>query len=166
LEPNALPLRLVPARRAGEDRGTCSRLPEDDMHIVLAAKPDADQPWITDAVARLAKQTAATVSVLAVDQVELERFSAAPRSVFLQGAREAVDAAVRRLAEAGVEAQGTVLSGRPLERIIEFAEQQQADVIMVGASTRPAMAERLLGSVPLQLIEKSSRPVLVVTHPS
>jgi nucleotide-binding universal stress UspA family protein len=136
------------------------------MHIVLAAKPDADQPWITDAVARLAKQTAATVSVLAVDQVELERFSAAPRSVFLQGAREAVDAAVRRLAEAGVEAQGTVLSGRPLERIIEFAEQQQADVIMVGASTRPAMAERLLGSVPLQLIEKSSRPVLVVTHPS
>ncbi|WP_158647134.1 universal stress protein [Actinoplanes sp. ATCC 53533] len=136
------------------------------MHIVLAAKPDADQPWITDAVARLAKQTAATVSVLAVDQVELERFSAAPRSLFLQGAREAVDAAVRRLAEAGVEAQGTVLSGRPLERIIEFAEQQQADVIMVGASTRPAMAERLLGSVPLQLIEKSSRPVLVVTHPS
>lgn len=136
------------------------------MHIVLAAKPDADQPWITDAVARLAKQTAAVVSVLAVDQVELERFSAAPRSVFLQGAREAVDAAVRRLAEAGVEAQGTVLSGRPLERIIEFAEQQQADVIMVGASTRPAMAERLLGSVPLQLIEKSSRPVLVVTHPS
>jgi len=136
------------------------------MHIVLAAKPDADQPWITDAVARLAKQTAATVSVVAVDEVELERFSAAPRSVFLQGAREAVDAAVRRLAEAGVEAQGTVLSGRPLERIIEFAEQQQADVVMVGASTRPAMAERLLGSVPLQLIEKSSRPVLVVTHPS
>jgi len=136
------------------------------MHIVLAAKPDADQPWITDAVARLAKQTAATVSVVAVDQVELERFSAAPRSLFLQGAREAVETAVRRLAEAGVEAQGTVLSGRPLERIVEFAEQQQADVIMVGASTRPAMAERLLGSVPLQLIEKSSRPVLVVTHPS
>lgn len=136
------------------------------MHIVLAAKPDADQPWIIDAVARLAKQTGATVAVVAVDEVELERFSAAPRSVFLQGAREAVDTAVRRLAEAGVEAQGTVLPGRPLERIIEFAEQQRADVIMVGASTRPVMAERLLGSVPLQLIEKASRPVLVVTRPA
>jgi len=135
------------------------------MHIVLAAKPDADQPWIIDAVARLAKQTAAAVSVVAVDEVELERFSAAPRSVFLQGAREAVDAAVQRLAEAGVEAQGTVLSGRPLDRIIEFAAQREADVIVVGASTRPAMAERLLGSVPLRLIEKSSRPVVVVTHP-
>lgn len=135
------------------------------MHIVLAAKPDADQPWITDAVVRLAKQTGAAVSVVAVDEVELERFSPAPRSVFVQSAREAVDTAVARLTEAGVEAQGTVLPGRPLERIMEFAAQRQADVIVVGASTRPAMAERLLGSVPLQLIEKSVRPVLVITRP-
>jgi nucleotide-binding universal stress UspA family protein len=135
------------------------------MHIVLAAKPDADQPWITDAVARLAKQTGATVAVVAVDQVELERFSPAPRSVFVQGARDAADTAVRRLADAGIAAVPTVLPGRPLERIIEFADQQQADLIVVGASSRPAMTERLLGSVPLELIEKSSRPVLVVTHP-
>jgi nucleotide-binding universal stress UspA family protein len=116
-------------------------------------------------VARLAKQTGATVSVVAVDEVELERFSAAPRSVFVRGAQEAVDTAVRRLADAGVESQGTVLPGRPLDRIVEFAAQRQADVIVVGASTRPAVAERLLGSVPLQLIEKASRPVLVVTRP-
>ena len=135
------------------------------MHIVLAAKPETDQPWITDAVARLAKQTSATVSVVAVDEVELERFSPAPRSVFVQGAREAVDLAVRRLADAGVEAQGTVLPGRPLEQIVEFAAQRQADLIVVGASTRPPVTARLLGSVPLQLIEKASRPVLVVTRP-
>ena len=135
------------------------------MHIVLAAKPEADQPWIAEAVARLAKQTDATVSVVAVDEVELERFSAAPRSVFVRGAQEAVDTAVRRLADAGVESQGTVLPGRPLDRIVEFAAQRQADVIVVCASTRPAVAERLLGSVPLQLIEKASRPVLVVTRP-
>jgi nucleotide-binding universal stress UspA family protein len=135
------------------------------MHIVLAAKPEADQPWITDAVARLAKQTSATVAVVAVDQVELERFSAAPRSVFVQGARAAVETAIRRLADDGVEAQGTVLPGRPLERILEFAAQQEADLIVVGASSRAAMSERLLGSVPLQLIEKSSRPVLVITQP-
>ena len=135
------------------------------MHIVLAAKPEADQPWIAEAVARLAKQTDATVSVVAVDEVELERFSAAPRSVFVRGAQEAVDTAVRRLADAGVASQGTVLPGRPIDRILEFAAQRQADVIVVGASTRPAVAERLLGSVPLQLIEKASRPVLVVTRP-
>jgi nucleotide-binding universal stress UspA family protein len=135
------------------------------MHIVLAVKPDSDQPWITDAVARLAKQTGATVAVVAVDQVELERFSPAPRSVFVQGAREAVETAVRRLADVDVASEGTVLPGRPLDRIMEFADQQRADVLVVGASTRPAVAERLLGSVPLQLIEKSSRPVLVISHP-
>jgi nucleotide-binding universal stress UspA family protein len=135
------------------------------MHIVLAVKPDADQPWITDAVARLVRQTGASVALVAVDEVELERFSPAPRSVFVQGAREAADTAVRRLADAGIEAQPAVLPGRPLERIMEFADQQQADLIVVGASTRPALTERLLGSVPLELIEKSSRPVLVVTHP-
>ena len=49
------------------------------MHIVLAVKPDSDQPWITDAVARLAKQTGATVAVVAVDQVIRTR-GAQPRT--------------------------------------------------------------------------------------
>jgi nucleotide-binding universal stress UspA family protein len=64
-----------------------------------------------------------------------------------------------------VQARATVLPGRPLDRILEFAAQEQADLIVVGASTRPAVAERLLGSVPLQLIEKSNRPVVVITQP-
>jgi nucleotide-binding universal stress UspA family protein len=58
-----------------------------------------------------------------------------------------------------------VLPGRPVPEILEFADRQQADLIVVGSSSRPAVAERLLGSVPLDLIKKSSRPVLVVTHP-
>ena len=60
----------------------------------------------------------------------------------------------------------TVLSGRPLERILEFADSQAADLIVVGSSTRPPVAQRLLGSVPLDLISRSPRPVLVVTHPA
>jgi nucleotide-binding universal stress UspA family protein len=140
-------------------------LPEDDMHIVLAAKPDADQPWITDAVARLAKQTAASVAVVAVDRVELERFSAAPRSVFVQDAQQAAEAAAQRLTAAGVEATAVVRPGRPLDGILAYAEEQRADLIVVGASTRPAVAERLLGSVPLELIKRSGRPVLVITQP-
>ncbi|MET0495875.1 MAG: universal stress protein [Actinoplanes sp.] len=135
------------------------------MRIVLAVKPDADQPWIADAAARLARQTGATVAVLAVDAVELERFSPAPRSVFTQNAERAAEAVAHRLAEAGITVTASVLPGRPLERIMEFADAQQADLIMVGASTRPAVTERLLGSVPLELIKRSSRPVLVITHP-
>ena len=136
------------------------------MHIVLAANPEApDQPWVVDAAAGLAKQTGGSIAVVSVDEVELERFAAAPRSVYLELAERAATVAVERLAILGITATKTVLSGRPLDRILEFADTQQADLIVVGSSTRPTVAERLLGSVPLALIKKSPRPVLVVTHP-
>lgn len=136
------------------------------MRIVLAANPEADQPWVADAVIDLARQTGASVAVVAVDEVELERLSPVPRSVYAERAERAADAAVGRLAEAGIAATGTVLPGRPLPRIIEFAESQGADLIVVGSSAKPAVAQRLLGSVPLELIRRSERPVLVVTHPT
>ena len=59
----------------------------------------------------------------------------------------------------------TVLSGRATDRILEFAREQNADLIVVGGSTRPALAARLLGSVPIALMEKSPNPVMIVTHP-
>jgi len=135
------------------------------MHIVVAAKPDADQPWLADAVADLAKQTGATVSVVSVDEVELERLAAAPRSVFTQAAEQAAATMVQRLAERGVQASKTVVPGRPVPALLEFADQQNADLIMVGSTSRPAVTERLLGSVPLDLIKKSTRPITVITHP-
>ncbi len=137
------------------------------MHIVLAANPEAPhQPWVGDTAAALAKQTGGTIAVVAVDEVELERLAPLPRGVYVQRAEEAASAAVAHLAAAGVEATKTVLSGRPLDRILEFAESQGADLIVVGSSTRPPVAQRLLGSVPLDLISRSPRPVLVVTHPA
>jgi nucleotide-binding universal stress UspA family protein len=135
------------------------------MHIVLAANPQADQPWVADAAAALVKQTGATIAVVSVDEVELERFAPAPREVYLERAEQAADAAVQRLAAHGVEATRAVLSGRAVDRILEFAEEQRADLIVVGGSTRPALAARLLGSVPLTLVEKSPRPVTIITHP-
>lgn len=136
------------------------------MHIVLAANPEADQPWVADAVAALAQQTGATVAVVSVDELELERLAAVPREVFAERAERAAAGAVDRLATHGVTATGSVRSGRAVEGILAFAQEQQADVIIVGASTRPALAARLLGSVPIALMEKSTRPVTIVTNPA
>src|SRR4051794_24834524 len=76
-----------------------------DMRIVVAAKPDADQPWVADAVTSLVKQTGADVAVVAADEVELERLAAVPRSVFDDKARGAVERMARHLSDAGVEAE-------------------------------------------------------------
>ncbi|MGK5685286.1 universal stress protein [Actinoplanes sp. URMC 104] len=135
------------------------------MRIVVAAKPETDQPWLADAVVGLARQTGASVAVVAADEVELERLAAVPRQVFADKAYAAAASLARRLAEAGIEASTTVLPGRPVQAILDFARQHNADLIVVGSSTRPKVAERLLGSVPLDLIKQSLKPVLVITHP-
>jgi nucleotide-binding universal stress UspA family protein len=135
------------------------------MRIVLAANPEAHQPWVADAAATLARQTGGSVDVVSVDEVELERFAPMPRDVYLERAELAADAAVERLRSHGVRTTKTVLSGLALDRILEFAEAKAADLIVVGGSTRPALAARLLGSVPLSLVQKSPRPVMIVTRP-
>jgi len=49
--------------------------------------------------------------------------------------------------------------------ILLFAEERDADLIVVGATTRGPVARRVLGNVPLALVERSRRPVLVVSAP-
>lgn len=135
------------------------------MHIVLAANAEADQPWVADTTAEIAKQTGASVAVLSVDEVETEHLAPAPRSMYVELAERAASLAVERLDSAGISATKTVLSGAALERIKGFAQQEKADLVVVGSSTRTPVTERLLGSVPLSLIKESPVPVVVVTNP-
>ena len=50
--------------------------------------------------------------------------------------------------------------------ILLFAEEHDADLILVGASRRGAVARRVLGDVPLELVGRSRRPVMVISNPS
>jgi len=135
------------------------------QRTVVAAKAGEDQPWLADAAAQIAQQTGAAVDVVSVDGLELEAFSTVPRSELQQLAQEAVDSMVAHLKEAGVEATGEVRPGRVARGILLFAEEREADVIVCGASTRGAVATKILGSVPLELVQRSRRPVLVITPP-
>ena len=132
--------------------------------IVLAANPDEDQPWVADATAELARETDATVAVVSVDELETELLSTLPRSEHLKRADDAATAAFERLQAAGVPASKHVRAGRALEGILEFADEQDADLIVLGPSAHSRLAQRVLGSVHLGLIQRSRRPVVVVTH--
>ena len=133
--------------------------------IVLAANPEADQPWVADVVAQLARETDATVAVVSVDELETEALSSVPRDETLRQADAAATAAYERLRAAGVPATKDVRSGPALDGILGFAEEQNADLIVLGPSAHSRLAQRLLGTVHLGLIERSPRPVLVVTDP-
>jgi len=47
--------------------------------------------------------------------------------------------------------------------VLLYAEEKDADVIVCGASTKGKVARRVLGSVPVALIQRARRPVLVIT---
>ena len=133
--------------------------------IVVAAKAGADQPWLADAAAELAKQTGAAVSVVSMDGLDVEALSPTPRSEFMQAAEQSVNGFLERLREAGVEAVGEARAGSVTRGVLLFAEEKDADVIVTGASTKGRVARRVLGSVPMELISRARRPVLVITPP-
>ncbi len=134
------------------------------QRIVVAAKAGQEQPWVADAAAELAKQTGAAVSVVSVDGVELEALAPMPRSEYAQAARKSAEDVAARLRAAGVEAGVEVRSGRVVPGILVYAEEQEADLIVVGAATRGPVAQRLLGDVALELVNRSRRPVLMVSN--
>ena len=47
--------------------------------------------------------------------------------------------------------------------VLLYAEEKDADVIVCGASTKGSVARKVLGSVPVELIQRARRPVLVIT---
>ena len=133
------------------------------QHIVVAAKAGADQPWLADAAVQLAEDTGAAVSVVSVDGIDVEALSPIPRSEVRADAQQAVDGVLARLREAGVQAEGEVRPGTVTTGILLYAEEKDADLIVCGASTKGKVARRVLGSVPVELIRRARRPVLVIT---
>jgi nucleotide-binding universal stress UspA family protein len=131
--------------------------------IVVAAKAGSDHPWLADAAAELAHQTGAAVSVVSLDGLDVEALSPTPRSEFKQLAETTVNQVVERLRGAGLDAEGDVRSGLVVPGVLLYAEEKDADVIVCGASTKGRVARRVLGSVPVELIQRARRPVLVIS---
>jgi nucleotide-binding universal stress UspA family protein len=84
-----------------------------------------------------------------VDQVRAERESALARSV----------ANARQL---GIPAQYLIWEGDPAAALIDAAEAEGADLIIVGSHARGPIGRRLLGSVSSHVVAHAHRPVLVL----
>ena len=130
--------------------------------IVVAAKAGAEQPWVADAAAELAQHTGASVEVVSVDGVDMEALSPLPREEYARSALESAERVAAQIREHGVEASAATRPGQVVPGILLFAEEHDADLIMVGASTRGRVARRVLGEVPLELVQRSRRPVMVI----
>jgi nucleotide-binding universal stress UspA family protein len=81
-----------------------------------------------------------------------------------QDARRLVDAAVSELRAAGVNVRGRVLpgQGRVGQKILEAAEAEGADLIIVGSRGMSRIEEMMIGSVSHKIIHMAKCPVLLV----
>ncbi|MFL6747046.1 MAG: universal stress protein, partial [Sphingomicrobium sp.] len=116
--------------------------------------------------ANLAEQTGARLSVVSVDGLDVEMGATMPRSEYTEMARTAAEGVAARIREAGREADASVRPGKVVPGVLVFAEEQDADLILVGASKRGPVAKRVLGDVSLELVSRSRRPVMVISPPT
>ncbi len=62
----------------------------------------------------------------------------------------------------GVKCVSSILSGKPHEKIINYADENNIDLIVMGTSSKKGMEKFLLGSVAEKVLRSSEKPVLVV----
>lgn len=76
---------------------------------------------------------------------------------------EAVDEIIEQAKQAGVETvTGSVWQGTPYEAILDYAEENDIDLIVMGTHGRSGLDRHLLGSVTEKVVRRSNPSVLTV----
>lgn len=90
--------------------------------------------------------------------VQVERIHAAQE----RWADEELRTRLEGLREAGLRARAVVRSGTPFREIAQVAENEHADLIVMGTHGRGPVARALLGSVADRLVRTAACPVVTV----
>lgn len=81
---------------------------------------------------------------------------------FEKTGREATSYVEENAKAAGMEAESILLKGNPAKEILNFAEKQKVDIIVVGSLGKSGVQSFLLGNVSEKVLRNSKIPVLVV----
>jgi len=69
------------------------------------------------------------------------------------------------LKEDGIAVQTVVVSGRPAEKILDYANKNQVDLIIMSTHGRSGVSRWVLGSVTDRIVRRSVAPVLIISPP-
>ncbi len=82
-----------------------------------------------------------------------------------QVGEDALETAAEAAREAGLEPTVAVRHGAPHEEILDYAAEEDVDLLVMGSKERPGEYRRLLGSVTDRVARLASRPVTIVKTP-
>ncbi len=125
--------------------------------------------------AGLAKQLNANVRFLSVIDKSFFVIQTIPGAVTPNRILEPVEDYLKQTAETyikeaeklckdkGIQSEGLIRSGHPVEEIIKEAEKSKVDLIVMGSHGKSAMTAAVLGSVAFGVVHKETKtPVLIV----
>ena len=129
--------------------------PEEVFSHILVAVDAIVASATVEYAASLAAKTGARITVAHVIENRGEA-----------GDLKFVDEVVSEISRRGVEVSRVIVSGKPYKRIIEVSSQLDASSILVERRvTSHVLRELLLGSTLVNLLNKASKPVIVVPSP-
>jgi len=137
-------------------------------NIVIATDGSENSQRAISYGIEIAKLSGATVHALYV--LDISSFSSIPMDAGWEAMYEILKTeggkAVSEVKERGeasaVEVREVILEGHPSSQIIEFAENNNADLIVMGTLGKTGLDRFLMGSVAEKVVRGSKVPVLVV----
>lgn len=137
-------------------------------NLLLATDDSEGARRATDHAIALADQLEATLHVLSVSEEgphSTERTDEL-RTDHDDEARQAVERAVESATARGVETTSSVRQGVPQEEIVDAAETNSIDAIVVGTVGRSGLDQLVVGSVAEEVVRNATVPVVTVREMS
>jgi nucleotide-binding universal stress UspA family protein len=114
----------------------------------------------------LARQCQATITGLCVvpiyPPIAMPGISTSFKSKMTKDAKKFLDEAKTRAAQNGIVFNEKIIQGIPTEDVVNFANKNKFDLVVVGHRGHSSVRELFLGSVANSTVHKSKIPVLVV----
>jgi nucleotide-binding universal stress UspA family protein len=140
--------------------------------IVVGTDGSATASEAVRQTAELAKALGARVYVVSAyepvgsQRLRQERVEAPDDVQWMVNEREDVDAtlkeAAEKISEAGIEVETSARQGDPADAILDVAEEQKADLIVVGNKGMTGAKRFLLGSVPNKVSHHAPCSVMII----
>lgn len=135
------------------------------QHIVVPTDGSDGADFAANHAVTLAEALDATVHVISVVEDSWANQQDKLRSPPAEQAEEAVATISNQAADRDVPVETTTRSGTPAQTILMFAQEQDADLIVMSTHGRTGLQHVVFGSIAEDIVRKSEIPVMTVRPP-